>query len=437
MTDASPERAAVTGGRPGGTLPLLLGRIGGVAGALVVGQLVLGVTYVVGARAISPATLGLVATCAAIGQVAATVVDLGLVNYLVRETAAGRLDEARARALVAAKRPWVLVLLLVVGLATGLALAPDLPSALLLAVVGVGVWEAQNANGLLRARERFARASTGQLGGRLGGLVVVVVLAVLGAGGVALAAALPASFLLEAVLDRLFLGRAGERRRPVGELVGHHRESLGFGLANLAASAQQLDTPLVAAGAGAFQAGLYAAGGRLLGPLTFLANSLGLVAAPWLARAGGGDGDDGSALRAEERRVLRVGAALCLAPLVAAVAGPPLIPLLLGAEYARSGAVFAVLAIGAAIVTLNQPFAVIAQNRGRQRAVAAGIAAGLAVGLLATLVLSWWGGAVWAAVGYVVSQVVILVLLGLTARRARREGVPGAVPAVPEGPGIS
>ncbi|NMO90440.1 oligosaccharide flippase family protein [Actinomycetospora sp. TBRC 11914] len=433
MTEAEPDSPPTSGRRPGGTLSLFLGRIGGVAGALVVGQVVLGVTYVVGARAISPATLGLVATCAAIGQVAATVVDLGLVNYLVRETAAGRLDDARARAVVAAKRPWALALLLVVGLATSLVLAPDVVSAILLAVVGIGVWEAQNANGLLRARERFARASTGQLVGRVGGLVVAVVLALLGVGTLALAAALPASFLLEALLDRVFLGPAGERRRPGRELIGHHRESLGFGLANLAASAQQLDTPLVTAGAGAYQAGLYAAGGRLLGPLTFLANSLGMVAAPWLARAGADD----AALRGEERRVLRVGAGLCLAPLVAAVAGPPLIPLLLGPEYASSGTVFAVLALGAAVVTLNQPFAVIAQNRGHQRAVAAGIAIGLTIGLLATLVLSWWGGAVWAAVGYVVSQVVIFVLLGLAARRARRNGVAGVAPVVPEGPEIS
>jgi O-antigen/teichoic acid export membrane protein len=416
-----------------GGLGLFLGRIGGVAGALVVGQVVLGVTYVVGARSITPATLGLVATCAAIGQVAATVVDLGLVNYLVRETAAGRLDDARARAVVAAKRPWVLALLLVVGLATSLVIAPTVPSGLLLALVGIGVWEAQNVNGLLRAQERFARASTGQLAGRVGGLVLAAILAFLGVGELALAAALPLSFLLEALIDRVFLGPAGERRRPARELVGHHREALGFGLANLAASAQQLDTPLVTAGAGAYQAGLYAAGGRLLGPLTFLANSLGMVAAPWLARAGA----DEAALRSEERRVVRVGAALCLAPLVAAVVGPPLIPLLLGPDYARSGTVFAVLAIGAAIVTLNQPFAVIAQNRGHQRAVAVGIAIGLALGLLATLVLSWWGGAVWAAVGYLVSQVVIFVLLGLAARRARRDGAVGVTAAVPEGPEIS
>ena len=433
MTDAGPDTPATPDRRPGGTLSLFLGRIGGVAGALVVGQVILGVTYVVGARSIPPATLGLVATCAAIGQVAAVVVDLGLINYLVREAAAGRIDDARARAVVAAKRPWVLALLLLVGLVTSLVVAPGVGSAVLLAFVGVGVWEAQNANGLLRAQERFARASSGQLVGRAGGLVIALVLALVGAGELALAAALPVSFLLEALLDRVFLGRAAERRRPAAELVGHHRESFGFGMANLAAASQQLDTPLVTVGAGAYEAGLYAAGGRLLGPLTFLANSLGLVAAPWLARAG----SDEAALRGEERRVLRVGAALCAAPLVAAVAGPPLIPLLLGVEYASSGTVFAILALGAAVVTVNQPFAIIAQNRGRERAVAGGIAVGLAFGLLATLVLSWWGGAVWAAVGYLVSQAVIFVLLGLTARRARRDGAIGGASAVPEGPEIS
>ena len=37
-----------------GTLSLFLGRIGGVAGALVLGQIVLGLTFVVGARSMSP-----------------------------------------------------------------------------------------------------------------------------------------------------------------------------------------------------------------------------------------------------------------------------------------------------------------------------------------------------------------------------------------------
>ncbi|GAA4855351.1 hypothetical protein GCM10023201_57020 [Actinomycetospora corticicola] len=408
-----------------GGLGLFLGRVGGVAGALVLGQVVLGLTFVVGARSMPPTTLGLIATCAAIGQVAATVVDFGLINYLVRETASGRVTTAHARALTAAKRPWALAVLLVVGGGSSLLLAPDPVAGLLLTFVGAGVWEAQNANGLLRAQERFAQASTGQILGRVGGLVVVAVLAFVGAGTIALAAAIPASFVLEAILDRVFLGRGdGRRRGATAEIVAAHRESVGFGLATLAVSAQQLDTPLATAGGGAYEGGLYAAGGRLIGPLNFLANSIGLVAGPWLARAG----TDPAALRVEERRVLRVSVALCVAPLLLAVVGPPLIPLLLGEQYASSGTVFAVLAVGAVIVTLNQPFAVILQNRGRPQVVAVGIAIGLGVGLVATFVFALFGGAVWAAVGYVVSQLVIFGILGLAARRARRDGVMAVSP---------
>jgi len=408
----------VTPVRPGGALGLFLGRIGSVAGTLVAGQLVLGLTYIVGARSIDPATLGLIATVAAMGQIAATVFDAGFINYSVRETAAGRLPVATARALVRAKRRWSL-LLLAVGLGVALLLAPSLAAALLLSLTGPAMWEAQSTHGMLRAAEQFARASLAQLVGRVGGLAVALALVPLGAGEVALAAAIPASFVIEALLGRIFLGAPRAPASAVRELVGHHRESLGFGLANLASQAQQLDTPLVTLGAGAFQGGLYAAAGRLLGPLLFLATSLTLVSAPWLARAGA----DPEALRNEERRVVRVGAVLALGPLVAAVAGPPLIPLLLGEEYASSGTVFAILAVGAVVTTLNQAPAIIAQNRGHQRGVATSIAIGLAFGLVATLVLAALGGAVWSAAGFLVSQVVIFVLLCVVVRRARRTPV--------------
>lgn len=404
-----------------GALRLLLARIGGVAGALVAGQVLLGVTYVIGARAITPATLGLVATCAAVGQVGATVLDAGLTDHTVREAAAGRVDHTRARALVRAKRLLTVPLLLAVGVVTVLVAAPSAAAGVPLALVGPAVWEAQTANGLLRAQERFSAASGGQVLGRAGGLLVALALVLAGAGVLALAVAVPASFTLEAVLDRVRLGDAAGRRAPLGDLGDRQRDALGYGLGALAASAQQLDTPLVTAGAGATAGGIYAAGGRLIGPLTFLASSLGLVAAPWLARAG----NDPARLLAEERRVLRIGLVLALVPLLVAGLGPLLIPRLLGADYARSGLVFAILALGAALVTVNQPLAVIAQNRGHQGAVARAIALGLGIGLLATLGLAASGGAVLAAVGYLVSQLVIVAQLALVARRARRSAFAG------------
>ena len=116
---------------------------------------------------------------------------------------------------------------------------------------------------------------------------------------------------------------------------------------------------------------------------------------------------------------MRVGAVLCLAPLTVAAVGPLIIPLLLGSDYVASGSVFTVLAIGSVMSTANQPLAIIVQNRGRQRTVAVAVATGLGIGLVATYGLAAVGGAVWAAVGFLVSQLYILVHLGLTVRRLR------------------
>ena len=101
----------------------LLGRLGGVAGSLVLGQLLLGLTYVLAARSMSPASLGLIATTFAIGTLASTVFDMGLTSYLVREVAGAKLAVAQARALLRVKRR-VVPLLLVPTMAAGLLIMP-------------------------------------------------------------------------------------------------------------------------------------------------------------------------------------------------------------------------------------------------------------------------------------------------------------------------
>ncbi|WP_433029649.1 lipopolysaccharide biosynthesis protein [Actinomycetospora sp. CA-053990] len=402
-------------GRGPAAARMLVGRVGGVAGSLVAGQVLLGLTYVFAARAITPEALGIVATCFAISVVSATVFDLGLMTYLVRESAGGRLDVAAARAVHRSKRR-VLLPLALVSAGAGVVIAPDLATGLVLGAVAPLVWEAQSANALLRAQERFAQAATAQLLGRLGGLIVVVVLLLAGVTELALPIGLASSFAIEAVVDRLFLGRPSAGRAPWGELARAQRWSVSFGLAALASIGQQLDTPFVALGGGPAAAGIYAGAGRLLGPLLFLSSALALVGLPWLARAG----DDEAGLRVEERRIGRVTAGICLAPLLAAVVGPPLIPLILGAQYEASGGTFAVLAVGAAVSTVNQGLALVLQNRGHQGVVARAVAIGLALGLVSTYALAVVGGPVWAAAGFVVSQLWIVVHLGVRAHVVRR-----------------
>jgi O-antigen/teichoic acid export membrane protein len=393
---------------------LLAGRVGGVAGSLVFGQLLLGLTYIVAARSMSPAGLGLVATCFAISTIASTVFDLGVTTYLVRDVASGELEMSRARALVAAKRRW-LPLLVVPTVTAGVLIMPGLVEGVVLGLVGWLVWEAQTANALLRAREQFTRAASAQLTGRAAGLVTTFGLLFTGLPEFALAVGLAISFLVEALIDRVFLGSSHAPRTKAAELWTVQRASVSFGLAALAGIGQQLDTPLVTAGGGFTAGGIYAGAGRLLGPLLFLSSSMALVGAPWLARAR----NDPPALRVEERRISKLAYVLCVGPLLAALVGPALIPLLLGAAYAASGPAFSVLAVGAAFSTINQGMAIILQNRGAERAVGVGIGIGLVLGLVATYVLAMLGGPVWAAAGFSVSQFYIVAHLWTAMRSTR------------------
>lgn len=393
---------------------LLAGRIGGVAGSLAIGQILVGVTYIVAARSMDPAGLGLVATCFAIGTIGATVFDIGLTPMMVRDVAAGKTTMQHARALVSAKRR-LLPILVVPTLAASLLIMPAPAEGAVLGVIGWLIWEALTANSLLRALEQFTRAASAQLAGRALGLVSTTVLVFFIVPELALAIGLAASFAVEAVLDRVFLGSNRAKAASLRELATANRRSLSYGLGTLSATGQQLDQPLVTLGGGAAASGIYAAAGRLLGPLLFLSSALALVAAPWLARAQ----NDPAALRAEERRISRFALVLAAAPLVAAALGPLVIPWLLGPDYENSGTTFTMLAIGAAISTVSQGMATILQNRGVERSVSTAIAIGLVLGLIATYVLAAAGGAVWAAAGYTLSQVYIVAHLALVLHRVR------------------
>jgi O-antigen/teichoic acid export membrane protein len=396
-----------------GAAKLLMGRVSGIAGSLMLGQFILGVTYVVAARSMGPASLGLVATCVAIGTIGSAIFDLGMTSYQVREIASGNLTMVRARSLTRAKRRAALVLVVPSTLACIL-IMPTVPEGAVLGLTGWAVWEAQTANSLLRSLEKFSRSASAQLMGRLIGLIVTLALLPVDRPELALSLGLVSSFLVEALIDRVFLG--GHEAGPASqrEVFSMQRKSMSFGLVSLAGIGQQLDTPVVTAGGGAVTGGIYAGAGRLLGPLLFLSSSLAVVGAPWLARARYPD-----ALRVEERRIKRVALVLSLGPLAAAVAGPVAIPWILGRAFAQSGSAFSVLAVGAALSTINQAIAIILQNRGRERSVGHAISIGLVLGLVSSYGLAVIGGPVWAAVGFTVSQLFILAHMAITMRRMR------------------
>jgi O-antigen/teichoic acid export membrane protein len=381
------------------------------------GQVLVGATYVLPARGMAPESLGLLATCFAIGTIAAAVFDFGLMGNLVRGIASGGLTIVRARSLISAKRR-ITPLLVITTQAPCLLIMPQPIQGILLGLVGWAVWEAQTANALLRALGLFSKAASAQLTGRALGLLTSIAMLLTKSPELALASGLTTSFGAEALIAGRFLGTNRAPAATQRELVSIQRDSVSFGFAALAGIGQQLDTPLVTVGGGTSAGGVYAAAGRLLGPLLFLSSSLALVAAPWLA----GAQRDRNALRKEERRIGTAALVICLGPLLAGALGPWVIPWILGTQYVVSGRVFVVLAAGAALSTINQGMITILQNRGTEALVARAIGIGLTLGLVVTYVLAALGGPVWAAVGFTVSQLYIVAHLVPAIRGKQRNG---------------
>ncbi|WP_425604897.1 lipopolysaccharide biosynthesis protein [Actinomycetospora termitidis] len=399
-------------------LRVLLQRVVGIALSTVAAQALTGLVFVVAARNLSPGEFGVTAVLISIGAISAVFLDGGLNLSHVKEISAGARSVGKSQDLNRAKRPMVLAAACVEGFVLFLLQFPW-PLILVFVLQLWFLWESQSANALLRAKELFRRSAVGQIAGRLAGLVSTLIFGSLLFRAEYLLVALAIGYLTEAILDRVLLPRDCKKTKveptSLRALASTHRASLSYGMTSLSASTQQLDTPMVAAGAGAVEAGVYAAAGRLIGPLNFAGAALAMVALPWLSR----EQSDEDRRHLEERRVVRLAVFLALLPLAAGAVGYLALPYILGAEYAGSGATFSVLACGAAVSTLNQAPATALQARGRQRVVAFSVAIGLSVGVLGTLAFAYLGGAVLAAFALLVSQTLILFALALQLRASR------------------
>lgn len=398
---------------------VLLRRVATVVGTTVVAQALTALTYVIAARALGPALFGKVAVAISVGAIGVVVYDLGLNDMMTREVAATRIRVYDARRVLSTKRLFAPLLLAPVIAAAFLA-GLHIWDATFYALVSWALWEAQASGALLRGTERFGAANSCQILGRLAGVLMALVLQITGTWTALLfALCLLLSNVFEAVTGRFMLGANHDPVLGDALRLGRtQRAAVSFGLTSLSASAQQLDTPIVALGGGVIEAGVYAAAGRLIGPLNLAGASLRLVSIPWLSRAQ----KSPRTRQREELRVEILAIALSCLPIIAGIIGLHAIPTLLGLAYQRAGEAFLVLAFGAAFSTWNQGLAAILQSRRAQKAVAAVVATGLMVGLAATYLMSMWRGAVGAAYGLVVSQVFIaLALRSFLARRRQQE----------------
>jgi O-antigen/teichoic acid export membrane protein len=160
--------------------------------------------------------------------------------------------------------------------------------------------------------------------------------------------------------------------------------------------AQQLDTAIVAAVAGAGQAGVYGAVSRWVAPLMLPSLAVGEVLYPRMAATRGRN----------DLRSATVGAAPALllsliGAIVAAVAARPLTSLLLGPAYSESAVVLTWLALGSIPLMFAAPVFTLLVARGHDsRALASrGIGSGAALVGLPLLSGAWGAPGAAAAIG--------------------------------------
>lgn len=216
-------------------------------------------------------------------------------------------------------------------------------------------------------------------------------------------------FILAAFSLRILVGRLPWGGWRLGLLI---KGSWQFWLTNVWTTLQQLDLVLITSVLGLSAAGGYGAAFRLASPINIVTTSLVSLMIPELSRL-----QEPGARNRAARPFVRLGYSyavlIALASPVASWAGP----FVFGQQYAAYAPVFSVLFVSGAFGIISQIHVARLYGEGRTRVVTGVTAVGtvLALTLIATGALA--GGVMWAAIGFAISQLVLLLALSIAIRR--------------------
>ncbi|WP_211879769.1 glycosyltransferase [Pseudarthrobacter albicanus] len=379
-------------------------------------QLVVALLYIWSARSAGPESFGVLVASIGIGTAAVGFLDFGTNSYWSREVAIGRMSLDLLGRRIASKivfaamlaTAWVLICLWFIP-GTFLWIASPIAFSSLLN---------QSFQVSLRGIARGDLVSFSILSDRL---VALLAFGAMVLGGVSIIDCLWLSLTLGslwAAVSGWLLTPAGARPLLRLDLTTNPWKSAGhYGLANVAFSAQSLDTPIMTVFGGPTAAGIYAAVARWTQPMGMLANAFSSAAAPHMARA-----TTGVEAWHHVKRSIWLPAAAILACLCIAVASPILVLLLIGGAYGDSAAVLQILALGTIPAIANQPLFVFLQARGLDKPVSFLAMINVVVQLGLVAILSAYMGAIGAALAAAVSQLVMLVGL-ITIVAVNRHGI--------------
>jgi O-antigen/teichoic acid export membrane protein len=391
------------------------------------------------ARHLSPSDWGVFSGFLGLSLALAVVVEFGLATWLLRELSRLFADPDEDTAATAARLVSAALAVnagltsMLVGTAIVVTEIRGVRPGLLIALVALLVYGGLYANcyvmeAHLRARRRIRRVATASMLEKYVLVALVVITSVASAGIVALALAYLVAGIIRvvyvgrAVFGLVRLGDALPRRVDVRTVV---KGSFPFALSTGSLTViPRLDTFALLVFS-ATSAGYFAVGDRLLGPAVIIPSVLGTALYPFMAP------------RAEKTSTaLRLAALFGALGGVFSVAGvlaaPTLVPLVFGEKYHPAVSAVRVLLLSLPFVFASAPLLVHGYSRGREKAI---VVATLGVSLLGTGALLTGqaaGGVTLAAGGYVLRQllfVLVLACVGLFADRVlpEREPEPGTV----------
>lgn len=355
--------------------------------------------------------LGTLLAVVGVLSIVVDVVDFGSASRMVREGAASRVTEAQAAAYFTS-RAITGVVAAVLTAAAGLLVQGRAGTALLWLSAWVALRVASQARrALLQMRSRFTTMAQTQLMDRVVSAVVGGAI-LLGDGrpevalGIAYATGSLASLATGQLLDRVRL-LSGEAR-PLSSYKG----GSSFGVTMVITDLAALDLLLLAWVAGSHEAGLFALASRVAIPVTTMASSLATVALARLA-AQPDHRAAWSLLRVGAKHAARLSTAGLLLGIV--LAGPVL-RLLGGAEYAGAATALRLVLAACLLSVFSQLMLAFLQSRGFESFAAAVLVPAIAVSLAGVAIGGALAGASGASVGFLLSNLTIVVAFGLRIR---------------------
>lgn len=382
--------------RPVGLQAVLL------AGATGIAQVLVAVIYILTARDTDPARYGTVVTAIAIGTSVSGLIDFGSNALWTREAASGRMTTSDLGRRVAGKMLAATAVAVIGSVVLAFIDPLLLPAGVILATVLLG----QTMLVPLRAHRRGETVALLLLLERAIAVILFLALLLVLRPTEALWISLAVGTLGLTVCARLLTPPSDRMRFFAGRPENPWAGTRHFGTSAIAASAQQLDLPLLGAVAGPVAAGLYGAVNRWTQPLQLLSGAFSSAAAPFLAQADGWGHARRIVVRASWMLFLAV--AVCIG---LAVFAPVLVPFLLGDQYEGSAVVLQWLALGTIPAIFNQPLASALQARRYDHLVAIPWLTCVIVQLGLVAVLGPLFGALGAAIAFSVLQTLLLVAL--------------------------